>query len=114
MSYDRDFVLSLCMDFLDARTCTTLPRHQSDHNPLLLTLSKDLWSRPQPFQFQSNWASHRGFLDLVSSIWNISIDRNLMGEEVAKLKLVKAALKFWDKSTFGNVSQEIIEASLQL
>ncbi|PON33773.1 Endonuclease/exonuclease/phosphatase, partial [Parasponia andersonii] len=55
-------------DFLDhwsSVSCHSLPRHQSNHNPLVTTLDNHMCTGPQPFHFYNSWFSCADFFNIV-------------------------------------------------
>jgi hypothetical protein len=52
-------------------TSYSLPRYQSDHNPLILQLNPSNRIRPNTvIKFDKNWASQVGFTELLIRWWN--------------------------------------------
>ena len=107
---DRAFTSSPCLDYWDSVTCTALPRHHSDHNPIILQLEKNMPTGPRPFRFMSMWTTHPTFKDLVSSIWSQPVCGPPLVRVTSKLKAVKSALKTWNKEVFGNMAINISKA----
>ena len=50
--------------------CYTLPRHCSDHHPLILKCSSGIINSPKPFRFKEIWLAHSNFQEFVASQWN--------------------------------------------
>ncbi|XP_058106818.1 uncharacterized protein LOC131250546 [Magnolia sinica] len=53
------------------------------------------------------WCSHSGFQELVQAVWAAPLVGNPIQIVIAKLKAVKQALKHWNKTTFGNIFNNI-------
>ena len=49
--------------------CLALPRHSSDHNPLLIQCSLAASGSYRPFRFKEMWTQHPNFLAYVSDCW---------------------------------------------
>ncbi|XP_058068307.1 uncharacterized protein LOC131217404 [Magnolia sinica] len=84
-----------------------LPRHNSDHVPLLLIFPEPHPQGPKAFRFQRMWCSHSGFHNLIQDVWFTAAIGNLIQIFIAKFKAVKLALKHWNKVTFGNIFSQI-------
>lgn len=52
-------------------SCSVLPRHQSDHSPILLNCNFSEGVIPR-FQFFSMWIMHPGLQDLIATSWRSS------------------------------------------
>ncbi|XP_057790792.1 uncharacterized protein LOC131007895 [Salvia miltiorrhiza] len=91
-----------------------LQRSMSDHCPLLLSTIYRDWG-PKPFRFINAWISHPDFKNLVQEVWEDSSVRGwscFVFKE--KLKLLKAALKEWNKKSFGMMENTIIDLKEEL
>ncbi|XP_061343759.1 uncharacterized protein LOC133289777 [Gastrolobium bilobum] len=76
----------------------TLPRLNSDHNPILLSLypTESNW-RERPFRFLAAWQDHVNFIPFLKSTWNIN--SNIF----AALTNLVAPLKDWNINVFGHI-----------
>ncbi|GAU22768.1 hypothetical protein TSUD_129800 [Trifolium subterraneum] len=85
-----------------------LPRDVSDHSPIVLRYSSQLWG-PKPFRFNNFWIEHCGLSVVIKQSWQQQVNQTwmtLMLKE--KPKLLKVNLKVWNKEVFGNISQRIV------
>ncbi|PNX75860.1 cysteine-rich receptor-like protein kinase, partial [Trifolium pratense] len=76
-------------------------RDISDHCPIWLECSIINWG-PKPFKFNNCWADHPDFLDFVKITWEsleVSGKKAFVLKE--KLKMLKVALRKWNKEVFG-------------
>jgi len=72
-----------------------LPRDVSDHSPLVLGYSSQVWG-PKPFRFNNFWLSHRDLGEVVAHSWNRSRPPKWMAVRLSvKLKPLKDDLKVW-------------------
>lgn len=107
---------SLCnpewLDKWSQTSCHTLPRLVSDHKPLLFSFyciaNKDMFGGPKPFRFQSMWIEHGSFQDVVSSSWKNTIVAGCPMYIV--LASLKACLRTWNKTVFGDVHSKVEKA----
>jgi hypothetical protein len=84
-----------------------LARDVSDHCPIVLRYSSQLWG-PKPFRFNNFWIDHRDFKDVVIQSWNKTSSHNWMAYSLKeKLKLLKGDLKIWNHQVFGNLDHNI-------
>ncbi|KAK0572671.1 hypothetical protein LWI29_035148 [Acer saccharum] len=91
--------------------CYTLPKHHSDHNPLVVDANLATTSSPKSFRFYKMWVAHEGFFPFVSQNWKITITSSLtMGCFIAKLKRLKMGLNDWNRNVFGDVNINLSEA----
>ncbi|KAK2449476.1 hypothetical protein QL285_008670 [Trifolium repens] len=78
-------------------------RDISDHCPIWLECTRLNWG-PKPFKFLNCWLQHPEFLPLVKDVWEKA---NIHGKSVfilkEKMKILKEALKGWNKEVFGIV-----------
>lgn len=82
-----------------------LPRLGSDHIPIMLKGGEAV-SRlgPTPFEFQSMWLLHPGFVDMVKSWWEDLDAHDLLGQIFRlKLKGIRDRLRTWNKEVFGDI-----------
>ncbi|XP_070027616.1 uncharacterized protein [Nicotiana sylvestris] len=77
-----------------------LPRTYSDHCPLLITLELPTTIHHNIFRFETMWASHPHFQQLVHNIWS---DDQLLFETIRNFQVVATR---WNKQTFGNIFQQ--------
>ena len=93
----------------------TLPRHHSDHNPVVLSCKDYITTGPLPFRFKRMWTLHENFLAFVDSIWNSeSSSGSAMSVLTFKLKKLKRALKQWNVEIFGDVNARVEKAKEDL
>ena len=78
-SFGHDTLLSLFLDAWSQVSCVTFPRLYSDHHPLLISYSIDLFMGLRPFSFQGMLVLHSFFLDLVRSVWSSYVPGSGMG-----------------------------------
>jgi hypothetical protein len=74
----------------------------SDHAPLLLVLSTELWVQPR-FRFESFWPTVDGFLDVVANAWTCTLQLDACRALDHKLRNVAKALKSWSAQQIGSV-----------
>ncbi|KAK9983152.1 hypothetical protein SO802_032677 [Lithocarpus litseifolius] len=76
-----------------------LARINSDHFPLLLSLTPNLGrSGGRPFRFQPIWLSHESFSSIVKDAWEGN-HQNINGAIISFIQKAKA----WNKDVFGNI-----------
>ncbi|XP_061351250.1 uncharacterized protein LOC133296307 [Gastrolobium bilobum] len=88
-----------CDRFADVEV-RILPRHHSDHSPLLVKFSNrpNLW-QDRPFRFIASWLDYPNFNDLMQDKWNKNVDFNQM------LNRFVPILKKWNKEVYGNIGR---------
>ncbi|XP_062014240.1 uncharacterized protein LOC133730715 [Rosa rugosa] len=103
------------LDYWPMTSCSTLVRHSSDHNPLLISFTKYIAQGPIPFRFQKLWLGHSDFLKIVQVAWQSFVVCGCpMFILQRKLKLLKPILKEWNVNVFGNVHTAVDSARAAL
>ncbi|KAM5549757.1 hypothetical protein ABKV19_000925 [Rosa sericea] len=96
-------------------SCSTLVRHSSDHNPLLISFINYIAQGPIPFRFQKIWLGHSDFLKIIHAAWqSFEVCGCPMFILQRKLKLLKPILKEWNVNVFGNVHTTVDSARTAL
>lgn len=65
---DMALCSALCFDAWTNISCTSIPRHSSDHNLLLLSCKLQV-TRPSVLRFWVLWTTHADFLPSLKSEW---------------------------------------------
>uniref|UniRef100_A0A7N0V2P2 Endonuclease/exonuclease/phosphatase domain-containing protein n=1 Tax=Kalanchoe fedtschenkoi TaxID=63787 RepID=A0A7N0V2P2_KALFE len=105
---DRIFMNSEALLQMPRIKTSYLPRVQSDHMPILISLEQ---SGPikSSFKFQRMWTDHEDFLGIVKKSWlEVSHLNGLINLQI-KLTHLRKALALWNRSSFGNVDSRIEE-----
>ncbi|KAF3783183.1 hypothetical protein EJ110_NYTH32750 [Nymphaea thermarum] len=87
-----------------------LPRSISDHNPILLHLSKrrySTWGRT-PFRHFQYWQDMAGYRDLILSAWAMDTRGCPMIKLIHKLEAARDKLKVWCKSGVNDLPNKIM------
>jgi len=104
---DRFLVSDGWGDAWGVATQWALPRDVSDHCPIILRYSSQLWG-PKPFRFNNFWLEHREFVQAVRTSWECQMPPRWMAYNLKeKLKYLKRDLKVWSRETFGNLDHRI-------
>ncbi|WCJ18474.1 Retrovirus-related Pol polyprotein from type-1 retrotransposable element R2 [Euphorbia peplus] len=104
---DRALVTSSLLDFWDRISCVALPRHHSDHNPLLFSCSKGR-SSVSRFRFMGMWLLHPTLREVIDNHWKSS-HPNLPSMQLLnhKLRTLRPVLRAWNRDIFGHVDVNI-------
>ena len=93
-----------------------LPLSGSDHWPIALQWMKPGDAMKKPFRFEAFWLTHPSFKEMVTSAWNAFNPPvgSKMFQLQQHLKDLKARIKSWNHSTFGNIfqQQKILESKM--
>lgn len=76
----------------------TLPRHNSDHNPMLLSYFKSHSKKLRSFQIQGTWMSHPDYSPLVRNTW-----QDAKGSIPYKLGRIQMKSKEFNEKVFRNI-----------
>ena len=111
---DRAICNQKWFDECNVVTCSTLTKLRSDHFPILLEFKNHNLPFVSQFKFLKMWVAHEDCINVVRNCWNTNIIGCPMFVLSEKLKLLKAALKQWNKDTFGNVNDQVLTAKQNL
>jgi hypothetical protein len=104
---DRFLLSGGWWDLWGEATQWALPRDVSDHSPVVLRYSSQIWG-PKPFRFNNFWLSHRDLGEVVTRSWNRSRPPEWMAVRLSvKLKSLKDDLKVWHSQAFGRLEGRI-------
>ncbi|KAK8913559.1 hypothetical protein KSP39_PZI024511 [Platanthera zijinensis] len=87
-----------------------LSHANSDHCPLIITMSTAERNFVPTIRFQNMWISHHEFDNSILNSWSISISGPPLIQLWLKLKDIKIKLKKWNKEVFGNLFTKLIES----
>lgn len=105
---DRALCNSYWIDAWNNTSCFTLPRHHSDHNPIVVQCEDAIPRRPLPFRFKAMWSLHPDFHAMVDTIWRSEVSSSsALSKVMLKLKLLKSHLRVWNKNLFGDVNNNV-------
>lgn len=104
---DREVCNEEWVNFWCNSACTALVRHQSDHNPLLLSVLVSSVIHAIPLKFYKMWTSHIDCHKLVLENWSKGVRGHDMAKVQAKLRNVKNDFKVWNRSVFGDVDRQV-------
>jgi hypothetical protein len=107
---DRSICNQEWMDFWQNIHCCALFKHNSDHHPLLVSQDLSGVKHPAPFRFFRAWTSHADCVRVVKEVWAEPVHGSPMVCLQAKLKRLKAALKEWNLTVFGNMDHNVTSA----
>lgn len=101
------------VDFLDAFSivvCNTLTKVKPDHYPIMLTCDFDEFRFMSQFKFLKMWSLNEECTEVIKKTWRNKVFGFPMCILDKKLRVLKANLKVWNKTKFGNVKTKVIEA----
>ncbi|CAI9115379.1 OLC1v1016269C1 [Oldenlandia corymbosa var. corymbosa] len=107
---DRVLFSNEWLDLFQVNSIENLSRKTSDHSPMLHMFGVQGVSKPRVFQFQQMWLQRPEFISVVKENWEQPIDGFGMIAFSLKLRRLKAKLKEWNKSCFGDVFANLKEA----
>ncbi|XP_059664041.1 uncharacterized protein LOC132309779 [Cornus florida] len=84
------------------------PPLTSDHWGLILHLPMKITDGPKPFRFLTVWNKEIAVKDIISDVWNLKTSGEPIKKMLYKLKLVKQAVKQWNKDKFGYIFEQVI------
>jgi hypothetical protein len=111
---DRAICNQAWLDSCCSSSVTALTRVRSDHFPLLLDWQVTSVSFASQFKFQRMWSLHDECGKIISDCWRSVVVGCPMYILTQKLKMLKAKLRVWNKSCFGNVHDNVIAAEVKL
>ena len=111
---DRALVNDNWFPMINNSVVEFLPPEVSDHSPIHIQLQQVEEGRPKPFRFFNFWTKHTAFLSIVEQSWNKPIAGGAMYILHEKLKRLKAELRRFNKTYFGNISAKVEEKRKEL
>jgi hypothetical protein len=103
-------LINSCQSF---NVCT-LTKLRSDHFPLLFDFQIQNNQFSSSFKFLKMWISHPDCINIIKQCWNNNVSGCPMFILSQKHKLLKEALKVWNKKTFGDVHSQVSLAYKEL
>ncbi|OIT37596.1 hypothetical protein A4A49_19132 [Nicotiana attenuata] len=100
---DRGLANDQCLEMFPATTVSHLALTGSDHNPLLLELHIRQDNGKKYFKFLNCWVDNKGFLPLVSEVWNRQVRAHAMCVFHQKLKILSHAMSQWSRQEYGDI-----------
>lgn len=91
-------------------SCSTLFRHKSDHDPIILNFQLQETNFASQFKFHKIWSSHPDCKAIIENFWNTHVIGCPMVIFNKKLKLLKKELKAWNKNSFRNIHEQVKKA----
>ncbi|XP_058761210.1 uncharacterized protein LOC131634556 [Vicia villosa] len=104
---DRTICNQDWFDLWATNSCRTLARNNSDHYPILFEFLPKEYKIASSFKFLQTWASHVSCEDLIAESWKTRVVGCPMFILQRKLQILKVKLKEWNKTTFGNVHDNV-------
>ncbi|XP_011621120.1 uncharacterized protein LOC105420174 [Amborella trichopoda] len=99
--------------FLESKV-ELLPKGNSDHCPLLVTVSDEGPVRPKLFKYFSIREKHSDFMSMISASWEVRVRGTAMYRFMTKLKRLRADPYIWNKEVFGHINESIVGVKHQL
>jgi hypothetical protein len=91
-----------------------LPAQSSDHNPILLDTAPSDLSLPRPFRFEEFWTLDTTCDSVISKAWFNNLSGSPQCNLSNNLTSTTQALRYWNKSHFGNIQAKIASLLQQL
>jgi hypothetical protein len=104
---DRGIANCNWIHYFPSYSVVHLAAHSSDHCPHLLNTSLPVPSLPRPFRFEEFWTWDPTCGIVIEEAWSPFVAGSPSYCLTKKLKLTKAAIKFWNKHYFGNIKSKL-------
>ncbi|XP_058754283.1 uncharacterized protein LOC131627441 [Vicia villosa] len=111
---DRVVANQAWLNLCTSTSVCTLNKLRSDHFPILLDFSANPIKVISRFRFFQAWARHPGCKEVVSNCWKQKVIGSPLVVLGKKLQLLKKELNCWKHSCFGNVTQNVLQAEIEL
>jgi hypothetical protein len=111
---DRGLASSQWVHLFPSFSILHLPTSTSDHHPLLLDTAHSEASLFRPFKFEEFWTHHPDCFSTVNLAWSpvcFGSPGHILNQ---KLRSTKAALRSWNRHSFGNIQCQISSLTTQL
>ncbi|XP_021739781.1 uncharacterized protein LOC110706192 [Chenopodium quinoa] len=100
---DRVFGNGAWLDTFQHTNAIFLPEGLMDHCPCVINVLGSVGNTKKPFKFFNIWTEHPGFFRIIEDNWTCSIQGTPVFIVVKKLRLIKEALKGFNKQHFSSV-----------
>ncbi|XP_058770393.1 uncharacterized protein LOC131644024 [Vicia villosa] len=107
---DRTICNHSWLDYWSNNSCRTLPRNKSDHFPIIFEFVLREDKVASSFKFLQTWASDPRCEEVIYVVWKTRVVGCPMFILQRKLQILKSRLKEWNKSTFGNINDNVKKA----
>jgi exonuclease III len=104
---DRGIANCNWINYFPSYSVLHFPAHTSDHSPLLLKSNLPVQSLPRPFRFEAFWTRDPTCGIVINEAWSALIVGSPSFCLLQKLKITKAAIKYWNKHYFGNINNKL-------
>ncbi|KAK1307044.1 hypothetical protein QJS10_CPA10g01342 [Acorus calamus] len=105
---DRSFATMSWMDLFPLAITEVLPRHASDHAPIVVTTETPRMHGPRQFRFENFWLEYSELSQVVRSAWNSGGHASPMGRFQQKLHALQRQLCQW-RRRMGHLPTRIHE-----
>ncbi|XP_026417071.1 uncharacterized protein LOC113312538 [Papaver somniferum] len=101
-------LINSTVEILFPKLCiNNFPRDSSNHCPMHIGFNYEYICMPRPFHFMAMWIEDPTCRDIIANFWSV----NVVGSPAYKLKdkllNTKKGLRDWNKSSFGNIQNNI-------
>ncbi|KAL4341779.1 hypothetical protein GQ457_08G014740 [Hibiscus cannabinus] len=111
---DRVLINQAWFDRFPASSVEFLDPNCSDHCPSFVTLKIPLGRPPKTFKLFGFWVDHPEFMQVVTESWALPAVGNPLKMLFAKLKMLKVALREFNREHFGDVSKRVLLKRVEL
>ncbi|KAK1325872.1 hypothetical protein QJS10_CPA01g01734 [Acorus calamus] len=111
---DRAFANNSWSALFPSALVTVLPRHISDHAPLLLDSEISPPTGWKPFRFERFWFEPPDLIPLVTQTWRSIQDASPMGQVHQNLRSLQQKLRLWNRSRIDNLPKVVDQAQKSL
>ncbi|KAK1326501.1 hypothetical protein QJS10_CPA01g01152 [Acorus calamus] len=107
---DRIFATASWMERFPTAMVSVLPRHCSDHAPLLLQTEIAPPTGRRPFRFERVWLEYPDLHDEIEKAWIGNLRSSPMGGLQRKLWTLQERLRGWNRRRVGDLPQRVQQA----
>ncbi|KAK1290755.1 hypothetical protein QJS10_CPB18g00881 [Acorus calamus] len=111
---DRGFATTEWCQRFPLALIHTLPRHCSDHSPILLDTEVLPPRGLKPFRFERIWFEYQDFPHIVQQVWNGRNQGSPMYRLHHKLMELQKKLKVWNRERVGDINHRVAQAHQEL
>ncbi|KAF7802375.1 ribonuclease H [Senna tora] len=112
---DKSFVNTTWIHHFPDFWVDVLPVLTSDHSPLIINSHKST-HKPykKPFHFEAMWLQHPQLKAVMESAWQKLVTGSMSSQVQDRIKNVSKDLSIWHKTNFGDLSNQIKDAHMQV
>ncbi|XP_059650734.1 uncharacterized protein LOC132296560 [Cornus florida] len=111
---DRVFTNDAWLQLFTGTKISYSASFSSDHYGVVINIFRQFTSGPKPFKMLKIWCLQDGIMEVIKKAWDVPIPATPIHILLKKLRKVKAAVKLWNKESFGDIEERVLTTKKSL